>query len=352
MGDQLYTEHMETEAYPHPYKGMLLLDKGTGRVLNALGAARAIVQAAPGDTCGSGISFKMSPNQLQSLNELVTEAAEKGMACCPCFRFDTVEETSLYYYLTLLSLRTDSEEYILLLLSSPQSPADAKSRLAQEKYALMGRMVSHLTHQILNPVQIIVGRLQLLMEEADGDDNIGSALNRIWQQTESIKTSLERFHSLFQPGIEERRPLNIGEVFDEVAFFYNYYGVRNQVELIRSMSTKSPPMTGKRNQLVLCFLSILLQLGEFALPGTSIAASSLPVSGKGGKNYLAIKFTVVYNYHRAEGTPFFHPGDTIDLNRFVSGFCMNIIKEHGGSAEIDSHRGGAIQLTVNLPYGC
>lgn len=356
MGTTPHSEQIKAQTAQNPCKGMLLLDldKNGGRVIEVSGAARALVKEEAGEDAKREVSLDISPHTAESLDELMQEATENGTAYSPCLDFRAGEEESLRYSVTLFNLNVDSGEYVLLVLGAPSAGEIFETQYTGERYALMGKLVSQLTHRIFNSLQVVVGRLQLLMEEMDSnnndDDNIAEPLHKIWSQIEIMRQCFERYHTLFQQGGEEWGQLHIGDIFNEASFFYKYYGAQKQVALVKAIPPYLPILQGKKNELVLSVLSILLRLGEVVHPGTYIAFSAIPVSEEGSNKYLAIKFTTVYNKSQTEAQNFSNIYDNVTLETLVTKSCVDTVRDHGGRLELSSHDDGGIQLSMYLPY--
>ncbi len=354
MGTTPHSEQIEVQTAPNPCKGMLLLDKDGGRVIEVSGAARSLVKEEHDEDTGTEIVLDISPHTAEPLDELMQEATENGTAYSPCLDFHVGEEEGLRYSVTLLNLHINSDEYVLLMLGAPSTGEIFETEYAGERYALMGKLVSQLTHRIFNSLQVVVGRLQLLMEEMDGkkkdDNNIAEPLHKIWSQIEIMRQCFERYHTLFQSGGEEWSQLHIGDIFNEASFFYKYYGAQKQIVLVKAIPPYLPIVQGKKNELVLTVLSILLRLGEVVHPGTYIAFSAIPVSEEGNNKYLAIKFTTVYNKSQTEAKDFPNMYDNVTLETLVTKSCIDAVRDHGGKIVLNSSDEGGIQLSVYLPY--
>ncbi len=353
MGTTPHSEQIEAQTAPNPCKGTLLLDKDGGRVIEVSGAARSLVKEEHNEDTGTEILLNISPHTAESLEELMQEATEKGTAYSPCLDFHVGEEEGLRYSVTLLNLHIDSDEYVLLMLGTPSIGEIFETEYTGERYALMGKLVSQLTHRIFNSLQVVVGRLQLLMEEMDSknDDNgIAEPLHKIWSQIEIMRQCFERYHSLFQTDGEEWSQLHIGDIFSEASFFYKYYGAQKQIVLVKAIPPYLPIVQGKKNELVLTVLSILLRLGEVVIPGTYIAFSAIPISEEGNNKYLAIKFTTVYNKSQTEAKNVSNIYDNVTLETLATKSCIDAVRDHGGKIVLNSHDEGGIQLSVYLPY--
>jgi PAS domain S-box-containing protein len=221
--------------------------------------------------------------------------------------------------------------------------------LRSEKLALAGRLTASLTHEIKNPLQSVIGCLQLgeeaLAEGSDPAPYLRVAGEEMWR----IASLLDRLHDLHRPSkVAERQPTDVGALVGRVLAL-NVPRFREGNVEVDWQPVAGVTMPAVPDQLQQVFLNLALNALD-AMPGggtlrIGLEATAEPVgvwvhfedSGPGiPEEILPHIFEPLFSTK----------GEGLGLGLFI---CHTIVAEHGGCIEVDSQPGQGTTFSVWLP---
>lgn len=218
-----------------------------------------------------------------------------------------------------------------------------------EKMAAMGQLSAGMAHEINNPLFVISGRLELLLESDKLDEDSRKELEIMKSQTDRIRNLVDRLlkFSRYHPSRMENVDINL--TIDSVLPFLNYQKwLESKVELEKDFAKDLFLVKGDFNQLQEVFINLLMNAYQ-AMPG-------------GGKIYVVTKnlkpdFIEIRISDSGGGIapedlrnifmPFFSTkkeGTGLGLS-----ICYNIIKNHNGNITVESRLNQGTTFTIRLP---
>ncbi len=221
--------------------------------------------------------------------------------------------------------------------------------IQSEKLASIGRLAAGIVHEICNPLNVISGRVQLLLMDAQRDTHLADSLRIIEEyvsRTSRIANSLLKFARPNQPKISE---LDINQQLQEtIALLEDRFTAKN-IRIERDLSHSLPHVSGDKQQFQQVFLNIMLN-AEQAMPEggiLKISTRELPQ-----EHCIEIAFS-----DTGEGIPeenidnIFDPFFTTKENGTGLGLSVSygIVKMHKGTIDVQSRQGEGSTFLIKLP---
>jgi len=277
----------------------------------------------------------------------------------PCFTDDDLRVLSTLANQTALVLRKielweDLQEQVIKL---QQALADLKRTQAElihsEKLASIGQLAGGIAHEINNPLQVIRGRVELMLREFPGESVHAKHLNTVLSHVDriaSIVSGLLRF-SRRQPE-EEQDPVLIDEaVRDAVSLLGNQLQVSN-VKLEMDLGCAGQVVMGSRVKLQQVFMNLILNAYQaMEATGGQLAIRSRPVG-----HQLRLTFSDTGPGIPEEHLPhIFEPFFSTKPEGQGTGLGLSvtygIVESHGGRIEVQSEPGRGTTFTITFPAG-
>ena len=220
-----------------------------------------------------------------------------------------------------------------------------------EKLAAVGQMIAGVAHELNNPLTAILGVSDLLHERAS-DDVVRRQTELIHQQARRAAQIVQSLLAFSRPPTTSRNQINLSDAVQRALQLHEHSLQKNRIAVEFHRSPQLPPVLADANQLVQVFLNLItnaeqairevrdsgtlrIRLGcadektwvEFADDGPGVPSEMLP------KLF----------------DPFFttkRPGGGTGLGLTI---CLSIVREHGGTIEIQTPPQGGAAFRVMLP---
>ena len=130
----------------------------------------------------------------------------------------------------------------------------------KERQASIGRLTSHICHDINNAMQATGGALDLAMEEPDIPDELGSFLIICRQETRRVVKLIDRMRQIYRPQGKIQESIQLDNLLQDVLTMASEEMSIHAISMDGEITTGLPAIKGVPDQLYLAFLSILLNL--------------------------------------------------------------------------------------------
>jgi two-component system NtrC family sensor kinase len=226
-----------------------------------------------------------------------------------------------------------------------------KQASQKEKLAAMGEMMSGVAHELNNPLTAILGISDLLYERSN-DEVSKRQIGLVLKQARRAATIVQNLLSFARPSALVSKKLAVEDVVRSVLSQQQILLKQKNIDVQFSAPPRLPPTQGDAKLLNQVFLNLMANAEQSILSGSgtgTIRVSIQPVDGK-----LAVKFLddgpgIPANILGKVFDPFFttkRPAGGTGLGLTI---CSAIIKEHGGTIEVQSVAGAGAEFTVLLP---
>lgn len=231
-------------------------------------------------------------------------------------------------------------------------------RLAQrarqaERLAELGTLTGGLAHEIKNPLSTVQLNLQLLREDLDpthdGYSRLSSRLATLQKETARLRDILDDFLRYAGKMELDRKPVNVGQILEDLVDFYAPQAQLNRVQLrVRPLEgTITANLDEKMikqailNLMINALQAIPAEGGEIILSARNLDRSlviEVMDTGRGMTPEMRDKIFDAYYSTKKGGT-----GLGLAIAR-------RIIEEHGGNVSVESEpgKGSVFRLTVPL----
>ena len=221
--------------------------------------------------------------------------------------------------------------------------------LQSEKLAAVGRLTSQIAHELNNPLYGIMNTLELMKTEVDPQSRrrrlLEMALSEIVRLTELLRKML----SFSRPDQDDKQPVDINTVLDEILLLHEKLLRENDIHLSRSLAEGLSMVLASKNQLRQVFLNMITNARDAMPDGGNLTVVTRTAEGK-----ILVDFIDTGTGIRPENLgkifdAFFTTKDSVKGVGLGLSVCYVFIKEHGGDIQVRSEWGSGTTFTVSLP---
>ena len=269
---------------------------------------------------------------------------------------------------------TDEEGNLYAIVHYLKDVTDQK-RLEQQlirsdRLASLGTLVAGIAHEINNPLGIIAGYAEALIDRAKEKrlrdipefEDFPEYLETIHNEIFRCKGILRGLLDFARPSCGTFREIDINELIKEVILLVNHKAKRLHHDITLRLNRDLPKICADPGSLRQLFMNIIINSLYFTPAGGSIVIVTELDNSAGGKKYGSrnerIKVAVS---DTGEGIPpgildkVFNPFFTTKPVGEGTGLGLaighKIVEEHGGSIDVESAEGKGTTLTIRFPAG-
>ncbi|MBI3506406.1 MAG: PAS-domain containing protein [Proteobacteria bacterium] len=224
-----------------------------------------------------------------------------------------------------------------------------------EKMAALGTLLAGVSHELNNPLAIVVGQATLLETDAT-DARVIDRARRISAAADRCARIVRTFLAMARRKAPERAPLAIGPAIEGTLDLLGYLLRSTGVEVVRRFAPDLPPVMGDVDQLsqVLSNLIVNAQQALGDRPNPRLLRVSAQASADGRTVRVEIADNgpgVPAELHERVFEPFFTT-KPIGLGTGVGlSVCRGIIEGHEGRISVATAPEGGALFVVELPAG-
>ncbi|HKV04533.1 MAG TPA: PAS domain S-box protein [Candidatus Acidoferrales bacterium] len=249
----------------------------------------------------------------------------------------------------------DAHGQISGVVTSARDVTEAKQveqQLAQkDKFAAMGQMMAGAAHELNNPLTAIIGVSDLLRERA-ADETSRRQVDLVLQQARRAATIVQNLLAFSRPLAPGRLKLRLAEIVQEALQVEQAALEKKNIRVKFTPPADLPEIEGDRKLLVQVFLNILANAEQSISTAGDRGAIEVSLARAGDK--VSVTFVddgpgIPPDIIGRIFDPFFttkRPGGGSGLGLTI---CLAVVKEHGGTIEVDSSLGAGATVRVLLP---
>lgn len=239
-----------------------------------------------------------------------------------------------YWFNTKLRALKDEEGKIYSILGISRDITDRKKMEEQsyytEKLASLGTLAAGVAHEINNPLAIILGFTDILLEKTPKDSDQYDILKTIEKQATNVKRIVENLLSFVRHKEHREEYVNINECLDSVLDVIHNTITINNIQLKKNFQDNLPPVKGDGDELQQVFFNIINN-AVYVMKGGGVLTISTRYDGHWIEICISDTGCGIKKEHRQRiFDPFFttkEVGKGTGLGLWVS---YNIIKKHNG----------------------
>lgn len=228
------------------------------------------------------------------------------------------------------------------------------ARLAQsEKLAALGQFVAGIAHEMNNPLQGILGHLELLIDHSQAALPIRRDLRRIFREAERASRIVNNLLVFSGSRRMKRRRLRVERVVARALASRRGALDRASIAVRRRFPEDLPTVTGDPLLLQQALLNIIIN-AEHALEAATPADARIEITGRrrGSDVVLTIRDTgpgIPGPLLPRLFEPFFTTKDVGKGTGLGLAITYGIVQEHGGTIQAANAPDGGAQFTIVLP---
>jgi len=230
-----------------------------------------------------------------------------------------------------------------------------RARLTQsEKLAALGQFVAGIAHEMNNPLQGVLGHLELLIDTSESAAPLRGELRRIFHEGERAAKIVHNLLVFTGSHRMARRRLKIDRVLSRALATRRATLARHQITVVRHQAESLPAVVGDPQLLQQAFVNVLIN-AEHAI-ADSASSGTIQITTRLSDDRLRIVTTI------GDSGPGIPPED---LSRLFDPFfttkevgqgtglglaiTYGIVQEHRGAIAAANGRDGGAEVTVELP---
>jgi PAS domain S-box-containing protein len=247
-------------------------------------------------------------------------------------------------------LRRANEELLRLIEFNKKTQAKL---VKAEKMAALGRLTAGISHEIMNPLNIISLNLHVLLQNPDVPEDLLKTLKILRMQAEriaSITDALIDYASRREP---EPRDLDLNALVERTLSLLSFELMNGDITVVQGFARGLPPVWADHDQIQQVLLNLLSNARDAMTGGGQLFLSTRVVLSNGRK------FAELQVGDTGEGIAPEHMGKLFDpfFTTKPEGegaglglsICHGIILAHGGSIRAENREGRGTTFTVELP---
>jgi PAS domain S-box-containing protein len=221
--------------------------------------------------------------------------------------------------------------------------------LQSEKLAAMGRLTSQIAHELNNPLYGIMNTLELLKTEVSPQSKRRKILEMALSETVRLSDLLHKMLSFSKPDQEQRQPVDINTVIDEILLLHEKQLRENDIHIATTFSDGLGRVNASKDQLRQVFLNMVANARDAMAGGGTLTVTT---SGDGEKVIIEVTDTgtgIKEEYMDKIFDSFFTTKGEVKGVGLGLSVCYGFIKDHGGDIVVKSEVGTGTTFVITLP---
>ncbi|MDD5173598.1 MAG: response regulator [Candidatus Omnitrophica bacterium] len=251
-------------------------------------------------------------------------------------------------FISLVSLALDNANLYNNFKNAQEKLEATHMQLVQsEKLSSLGRLVSEMAHEVLNPLMVISGNAQLILMEGAQTDQVSKELKVIIDEAMKAKEILQRLLKFARTNKANLRKADIGQVVESVALLVERQFAANKIVIRQSYAKDLPHVHIDDKQIEEVCMNILNNARD-AMPDGGVmeilavrdgdrVRVDFKDNGCGMPDEVKERVFEPFMTTKEKGT---------GLGLSV---CYGIMKAHNGDLKVESRQGAGTTISVYLP---
>jgi PAS domain S-box-containing protein len=237
--------------------------------------------------------------------------------------------------------------YVLVLEDITEKKKIEEELFRATKHASVGRLAAGVAHEIGNPLASISSLVQELQTE-DLSAFASSSLTTINEHVHRIARIVRNLGDFARLYPRQKIPTSLREILETTLNLVRYDKNFRKIE-IRTDVRDTPPLKIDPDQIQQVFLNLILNARD-AMPD----GGTLDISVMQSDSYVVMLFAdtgsgIAPEMRDKVFDPFFSTKGPTKGTGLGLSICYSIIKDHGGTIEIDSGKDKGTRFTIRIP---
>ncbi len=231
--------------------------------------------------------------------------------------------------------------------------------LRSDKLASLGRLAAGIAHEINNPMGIIAGYSEALIDRARDEkllalgefEDFPEYLETINKEIFRCKNILTGLLDFARPSGGTAREVDINDLVKEVLLLVRHKVEKAGQSVVLEAGQGLPMLSAEPGQLRQLFMNLIINSLYFMPKGGKVTIRTA-VSLDGREVETSVSDTgcgIPHDYIHKIFDPFFTTKPTNEGTGLGLAICHRIVEDHDGSIEVESELGAGTTFTVSLP---
>ena len=226
--------------------------------------------------------------------------------------------------------------------------------LQSAKLAAVGELVSGVTHEVNNPLAVVLGYSEMLLQEHEEDEELTKIVKIIYNESERARKVIQNLLSFARQHNPDKEQVFVNNVIDNTLSLADYELRKHGVAVEKNYDSKLQAIHADPNQLQQVFLNLIINaqhaISDHKKSGNIRISTSMTSDGK--HNVISIEDDgpgIPENIKEKIFDPFFTTkpvGKGTGLGLSVS---FGIIDKHSGEMTVESEEGRGTKFLIKLP---
>ena len=355
MEQKLRQEQQFVKSLVECFPDLIMVIDKEGRFEFVSDRIKDVVGVTPAEYLGRPVGQRIEAEDLGKLRAMF-QAALSGQK-----NIEQIEIHARHVNGTIKTVRVtanalyDGKGNIVGMVSSGRDVTESKQLEQQladkEKFAAMGQMMAGAAHELNNPLTAILGVSDLLRERA-ADESSKRQIDLIHQQARRAATIVQNLLAFSRPMARGRATLRLDDILKEAISIERMNLEKRNIRVTFSAPDGPLPIDGDRKLLLQVFLNIITNAEQSISPAREQGELKISIAREGEK--IGVTFAddgpgIPADIIGKVFDPFFttkRPGGGSGLGLTIS---LAVIKEHGGTIDVESEPGAGAVVRVVLP---
>ncbi|MGH7852107.1 MAG: sensor histidine kinase, partial [Candidatus Binatia bacterium] len=225
--------------------------------------------------------------------------------------------------------------------------------IASGRLVSLGVVTASMAHEVINPLGIVMGFTQELLNEASPDSRDYQALQIIDEETRRCQKIIQELLQFARPRSADLCPTDIKQAIDKTSKMVTTRLYKQKIEMNVLIDKDLPLISADPQQLEQVLVNLFLNAIDAMPNGGNLTVEAMLTAVDGNAPLVAIAVTDNGNgIDEADLSKIFQPffsakkGKGIGLGLSI---CDRIIQNHGGTISVESKPGKGTSFKIHLP---
>jgi PAS domain S-box-containing protein len=224
---------------------------------------------------------------------------------------------------------------------------EKKKIMEAQRLANLGKLAADVSHEVNNPITIIMGRAEMLLISRKDDKDLCEKMKIIVEQCESAISIVKRLLKFSKPSKKEFTRVNMNDMVQNIINLVKHQFQTCGVSIKAHFSEDIPAIEADEKQIQEVFMNLMRNANEAMPEGGSIDIYTYSKSGKVFVDFKDNGEGISAEAKEKIFDPFFttkEKGTGLGLS-----VCYGIIKAHDGDLQLFSEKKEGTTARVSLP---